>query len=341
MVRGGPEADALTARELDGKISIAVGEEGALRAAGVEELVVSLGAGDDTFDGAGSALLGASLSTHVTICGGAGNDWLRAGRGNDFIGGGSGDDTLVAGPEGDGRDVLAGNEGTDLVTYEARSHAVEISLDADTADGAPGEQDDVRDCVENLRGGSGDDVLEGSAGANDIDGGAGNDLLRETVGGDVLRGGAGDDLFEQTAEPVGTRMLGEAGVDLTSYELRSEAVVVTLCCDESGASCLADDGAEDEGDTLAGIEVVSGGWGDDRLEGCEASERLFGNEGNDVLGGKQGDDALFGGAGHDTLRGGAGDDYLDDMMGTNHVDAGEGEGDTCSVNCAVPESCEF
>jgi Ca2+-binding RTX toxin-like protein len=46
-----------------------------------------------------------------------------------------------------------------------------------------------------IDGGNGDDILEGSGGADTIIGGAGNDLFRPSIDRDVMEGGAGADVF--------------------------------------------------------------------------------------------------------------------------------------------------
>jgi hypothetical protein len=87
MVRGGPGEDSWTAGERGGRLEIDVagGAAAELFAANVEELVVSLGPGDDTFDGADSVASRAPVPISITLCGGAGQDWLRAGDGDDYL----------------------------------------------------------------------------------------------------------------------------------------------------------------------------------------------------------------------------------------------------------------
>jgi Ca2+-binding RTX toxin-like protein len=83
---------------------------------------------------------------------------------------------------------------------------------------------------------------------------------------------------------------------------------------------------EDERDTLASIENVTGSNYGDKLVGDGASNVLSGLAGNDQLIGGAGNDTLDGGVGGDTLTGGSGDDtYVVDSSSDVVVEnAGEG-----------------
>ncbi|MEV0899779.1 calcium-binding protein [Actinoplanes sp. NPDC049802] len=112
---------------------------------------------------------------------------------------------------------------------------------------------------------------------------------------------------------------GGAGADEVSYFHRRKAVTADS---DSGKR---DDGRKGEGDTLTGIEGLSGGWGDDRLTGGNGPDLLEGQNGNDVLVGGGGDDLLrdtYGG--NDKLYGGAGDDRFDAGAGTDLMLGGTG-----------------
>lgn len=70
---------------------------------------------------------------------------------------------------------------------------------------------------------------------------------------------------------------------------------------------------------MGGMDVISGGWGDDSLFGGADNDTLNGDQNDDFLSGDEGDDTvnggtgrdtLFGGAGKDTMNGGAGDDFI-------------------------------
>ncbi|WP_231625268.1 tandem-95 repeat protein [Vibrio coralliirubri] len=63
-------------------------------------------------------------------------------------------------------------------------------------------------------------------------------------------------------------------------------------------------------DTPPGLDVASGGGGNDRIYGEEGQDIIFGGTGNDVLHGGTGNDAVRGGSGDDIIVGGLGDDIL-------------------------------
>jgi len=163
------------------------------------------------------------------------------------------------------------------------------------AGGSAGESD-LFTGIENLRGGAGDDELEGSTAANVLEGGAGADQLRGLAGNDVLDGGPG-----ATAADA---LDGGPGIDEASYAARNDAVRVDLGGGTSGAG----NGAE--GDVLTSVERARGGSGDDEILGSATNNVLAGGPGDDSIIALGGNDELRGEAGADVLFGGAGNDEL-------------------------------
>jgi Ca2+-binding RTX toxin-like protein len=161
-----------------------------------------------------------------------------------------------------------------------------------------------------IDGGAGNDTLNGLVGADRLFGGAGNDKLDGGAGNDWLVGGEGAD-----------KLSGGTGNDTASYEGSSAGVTVDLAAGTGS-------GGDAEGDTLDGIENLSGSGGADVLRGDSGANKLDGGAGNDLLEGRGGADALIGGAGIDTA------DYSASGAGVN-VDlasgvgkGGDAEGDT-------------
>ncbi len=120
------------------------------------------------------------------LAGGAGNDVMAGGLNMDFH-------TMLA---GDGRDTVIGGSNFTRVTYGGRAGAVDVTVDNQANDGAPGEGDNVREGVEELEGGRGGDTLQGPATARiTLLGGDGGDTLEGGTLGDTLIGGGGGDTF--------------------------------------------------------------------------------------------------------------------------------------------------
>lgn len=271
--------------------------------------IITGGTGDDTITGGAG---------NETLNGGAGDDTLTGGAGNDIFNGGDGDDTLVAGAlTTDGADIYNGGAGIDVVSYAARSIGVTASIDGVANDGETGadELDNVKADIEDLIGGSDDDILTGSALANTLTGGAGDD---------VLNGLAGNDTFDEGSADSGSDTFnGGLGTDLVDYSARTTALTVTM------DGVAADDGESGEGDNVsADCEDLLGGSGVDSLTGNVSANSIDGGGGVDTISGLEGNDTLFGGAAIDVLDGGPGDDLLDGGAATEvSLDCGAGDGD--------------
>ncbi|MGO4124059.1 calcium-binding protein [Inquilinus sp. YAF38] len=244
------------------------------------------GAGDDTLKG---------YQGNNQLYGGDGNDVLEAEDGVDILDGGAGNDilranTLSTTPDADqlrggaGADQMDGGAGSDTASYSEGTIGVTVDLygtdGVGIGHGGNAEGDRLSN-IENLIGTQASDHLTGNTSANTLDGGAGNDVLAGGDGSDVLRGGTGAD-----------RLDGQFGSDTASYYGGITGILVSLA---SGTGS----GGEAQGDTLFGIENLSGSQG---------SDGLYGNAGANALQGWNGNDALVGRAGQDTLTGGAGAD---------------------------------
>ncbi|WP_186002487.1 calcium-binding protein [Mycobacterium sp. KBS0706] len=206
--------------------------------------------------------------------GGDGRDLLQAYAGDDSLFGDAGDDTVDG---GNGSDQLFGGAGKDLMFGD---------------DGV----DLLDDGADSIDGGADDDEIWGHGGNDTLVGGTGNDVIKGNEDNDVLRGGAGADKLD-----------GGTGSDTASYYTSGTGMLVSL------ATGLGS-GGEAQGDTLTGIENVSG---------SQAGDSLYGNADANVLQGWNGNDVLVGRAGKDTLTGGAGADRFvyvattESMVGAN------------------------
>jgi Ca2+-binding RTX toxin-like protein len=260
---------------------------------------VSLGQGDDTYDGRGGTVAGiiylgngnntAYGGTGVeTINGGSGIDDITAGGGNDSLDGGGGNDvmrgnegadTIDGGSDndtlegGEGADSLVGGGGIDTAWYNSNSTVgIIVDLVLGKGSGTGSEADgDTLSGIENVTGSRGDDVLRGNGAAN---------VLRGVDGSDTLQGGVGADELD-----------GGDGMDIASYRGSTARVVIDL--DAGTAS-----GGDATGDTLFSIEGIIGSGGNDILRGDEKDNELYGEGGDDTLQGGAGADILDGGDGN-------------------------------------------
>ena len=337
---------------------------------------ISGGDGNDTITDAGGdnpLITGGTGGDTITVDGGnnaeidgdAGDDVITTGAGNDFVYGGhkdqpastvDGSDTIntAAGNDyvvgGSGADFMNVAGGTDTISYEEKSDpvwAVVVPSGGQTGGsgtfcnpystpaGTTCEGDTVID-AENLRGGSGADVLAGdqldlvggvlkckdptsNSLVNELRGGAGNDQLFGCVGNDTLFGDAGDDTLVGGAgsDDINGGDLGEVEGDSVSYQdyvpaSGDKGVTVTL-----GDGAFNDgptDGPATELDNLHGdIENVTGSDYKDVLVGSGNDNKLRGLGGNDLLDGGFGADTLVGGADTDTVT------YNGVLVGTTQV----------------------
>lgn len=166
----------------------------------------------------------------------------------------------------------------------------------------------------NFYGGSGNDTLNGTGSADSLFGGAGNDRLLGNGGNDTLIGGIGADYLS-----------GGSGTDLADYSTSADGVTVNLA---TGGGT----GGDAAGDTLTGIEYVTGSGFADTLIGNTLNNLLTGGAGDDFLDGGSGTDSLYGGDGNDSLRGGSGADILSGGAG---IDTADYSTSTSGINASL------
>jgi Ca2+-binding RTX toxin-like protein len=262
------------------------------------------------------------------LTGGAGNDFLDGRGEGDTLHGGDGDDFLI-GSTGDAANQLNGGDGFDTVSY-ANSTAP-IFVQSPIAVRVGSSVIESLSSIERLIGSSFDDTMHGDGSANSFSGGGGSDIINAGGGSDVLDGDAGDDyLFAGDGTDTlrggdgndwldggaGADSLdGGAGTDdLARYDDSSAGVSVDLLV-------LTASGGDATGDTLIGIESISGSGQADQLFGDAGANRLLGNGGAEFIPSSGGADNIQGGAGDDWLDGGAGADIIDGGDGVNDVAA--------------------
>jgi len=153
--------------------------------------------------------------------------------------------------------------------------------------------------IEDARGGSGADTINGNALGNWLRGEAGNDTIKGLDGDDRLDGNDGNDTID-----------GGAGFDQINGNIGNDI--------EHG-----NDGTDwvvggQNNDTLfgdAGDDIVYGNMGNDIAYGGVGADIVRGGQGDDVVSGDDGNDWLAGDRGNDNLTGGAGADIFYSFAG--------------------------
>lgn len=229
--------------DVRGDVERVIGTEAAdlLQAGALGVRLSGLGGADQLLGGPGPDRLEGGGGGDV-LRGGDGDDELDDGdftpavtdsplppAGNDVLDGGPGADTLRADR---GADDLSGGPGIDTATFDrpvpqpssvttpVRPAGFTVSLDDVANDGqtGTGEGDDVRTDVERLVTTGGDDVVTGSAGADDIATGGGSDTVTPGNGLDVVDLGAGDDHVRAVDQTADVLRCG-AGADTADVDL--------------------------------------------------------------------------------------------------------------------------
>jgi Ca2+-binding RTX toxin-like protein len=273
-------------------------------------------------------------------------NWIGVGSWSQSAGATSGADTFAGVASGD---VANGLDGDDTLNGAGGNDTLSGAAGADVLSGGSG--------VDSLNGGDGADTLSGGLANDSIQGGAGADTISWTVadGSDTIDGGADSDTFNASgsaAAEVGnatwngtsvTALMGNSlsnveainldlgsGVDWLTYNT-SAAVVVNL--QTNSASGFA---------SVANVEKVLGGSGNDTLTGDGLDNRLDGAGGADTLNGGDGVDTVLGGDGADIIYASAGNDSLQGQNGndtfhwtsTDGRDTFNGGADADTVNFA-------
>jgi len=170
---------------------------------------------DGDFDGSGLnytfVLTGDNNDNNITT--GDGDDTITGSGGDDVLNGGAGDDTFIASPGG-GDDTYIGGDGIDTITYAASDDDLIINLSTGTASDDRGNiGNDTLIEIENVVGGSGNDIIIGDDNVNVLRGGAGDDFIDGRGGQDtaVFSGTYGESTI--TVVDGVLRVTGPDGVD--------------------------------------------------------------------------------------------------------------------------------
>ncbi|HWL71885.1 MAG TPA: M10 family metallopeptidase C-terminal domain-containing protein [Geminicoccus sp.] len=200
--------------------------------------------------------------------------------------------------------------------------------------------------IENAFGGSGDDVIVGSAEANRLAGNGGDDRLEGGAGNDVylIDPGQGRDRIADSAGSADAIEFGPSlrfgdlrfarnGADLVIGSADPAAPLDLRLVGQFGAGTIEElrfaagsQASRWDGEGFAPVPAAAAAStdGDDLLILTDGPDRRFSLGGDDVIFGKGGDDYLDGGNGDDWLVGGLGDDELHGGNDHDKLDGGEG-----------------
>ena len=310
---------------------------------------------------------------------GDGDDVINGGQGIDIIETNGGDDIIVGdfGDNGSNDQIDAGEGGEtvgDTVIYSARSEDITVDLGAggavadgsgffDATIGVGGEVDKLQN-VENITGGTGDDIIFGDNDAfgNIIDGGAGDDNIMGGLGNDTLTGGIGIDTLNYS-------YITGAGAGIT-IDLSAGAVTAGAGDVDTITDQFEHLIATDRNDMLIGNTLdndIDGGAGTDTIDysgragtggltvdfstldidgmsvltfgsipeqdrlmnieyliGTDQNDNVIGDANDNVFDLRDGDDVVEGGDGDDTITAGDGDDDVDGGAGDDVISGGAG-----------------
>lgn len=307
------------------------GLDNSLRGGAGDDVLQGLG-GADALDGEGGtntasySLSASAVSVSLTTGTGSGGDADHDTLANisNLIGSAYADtltgdgyaNTIIGGAGADNIDGAGGS--SDVASYATASAGVTASLSVGTFNGvvfsgttsvrngsSSGDAaGDVLSNIESLTGSALNDYLVGSSGVNTLLGGDGDDILEGMAGGDVLN--------------------GQGGTNTASYAHAGAAVAVSLTTGSGSAG-------DANGDTLSNIQNLIGSGFNDTLIGDINANTISGGDGDDLLQGMGGADVLDGGNGTgNTASYAASSAAVNVSLATGIGSGGDAEGDRLS-----------
>ncbi|ETX26649.1 calcium-binding protein [Roseivivax isoporae] len=264
---------------------------------------------------------------------GTGNDLVVLARSGGTATGGPGQDTLSVTPRifvSTGYDDLRVDVDLGLGTLEATARPTVASASETVIDMRLSSFEEVIGWqnADRIAGGAADERLVGAGGNDTLAGRGGNDRLFGGAGDDSLSGGEGDDTLNGG---TGTDTIdGGPGRNTVSFAAQEPGTldgdVVAANFGDVSVSLATGRYTRAGGSagTLAGVQNVIGGAGDDTIAGDAGDNVLSGERGDDLVTGGDGDDVLTLGGGRDTVSGGAGADRMILGAGDGSIDGGAG-----------------
>ncbi len=250
-----------------------------------------------------------------TIWGSAFGDTIEGGGGNDSLSADDGDDVFIYTGINSGLDAVSGGAGYDRIIGSTEDDTIGFNRVYGGADS-----------VEEIDGGAGQNLLEGSRWADNLDfsetilvniaeihGMEGGDMITGSNGDDTIAGGPGNDTIYGREGDDTFAFVGQDGdSDMINGDGGTDRILGSPGNDIIGLRGFS--GANS-------IEMIDGGNGEDVIKGTQYSdlldfggtdlrrvELIDGDGGADSIVGSQLDDVIAGGDGSDTIDGGAGFD---------------------------------
>jgi Ca2+-binding RTX toxin-like protein len=216
-------------------------------------------------------------------------------------------------------------------------------------DGEAGELDSINADIENVIGGSGNDVIDahlsvlaphmlqgmagddtltGSAKADTLYGGLGNDTLKGGAGADTLNGGDGNDTLQGGAGDDTINGGGPNCVVKTTLVYSSALCTSGANSTSPGVNTL--DYSERDSSHAVTVDLTAlvtqvGQSGELDVVTSGTIQNIRGGAGNDTLTGDTGANIIWGGAGDDTINGGDGNDALYGEAGDDTIHGNNGD----------------
>jgi Ca2+-binding RTX toxin-like protein len=230
--------------------------------------------------------------------GGGARDILIGGAGRDSVFGEDGDDVILGADDvppidGEDNDLIDGGAGSDWVSYQTVTAAIEIDLNNGNSileDEAHSIQTDTLVSIENAVGSLGQTSFYGNAADNSFLGIGEFSYFHSSPGNDQYAVQNGRSLLDYSEDPAGIVLNAAKGRALDGF------------------------GGQDR---FQSPSVVLGSQFDDVIIGGKRQDNLNAGSGDDQVSGGKGDDLMSGGAGDDVLDGGAGSDWLFVEFGSN------------------------
>ncbi|MFO0245966.1 MAG: beta strand repeat-containing protein, partial [Betaproteobacteria bacterium] len=229
--------------------------------------------------------------------------------------------------ENGGSDSINGRDGLDMLDYSGNSTSqhVSVNLAAERATDGRGGTDTVIS-MEYARGGAGNDTLIGNDADNELRGGSGADILDGGASGfDVA-----DYANNTSAQAISVNLVAQFADD--GRGSNDTLLSIEYVRGGAGNDTIIGSAANERFRGNAGSDSMDGGDGtEDILDlsqtNAAVSANLVTGRANDGLGGTDSFsniEGVYSGTAADTLIGGSGNDYFDGGMGGDRIDGGAG-----------------